>query len=167
MLSDRWEDVVSNIAVGMGYELIDLELDDSGLVRIFIDIVDNTRDVSVKDCELLTRQLLYQLPVENLAFERLEVSSPGIDRKLTKKSHFERFMGSRVQISLKESIDNIKNFEGILRKNEVGGDGDVLETGYALELSDTKRNFTLSFSIGELSSARLVGETFSKGRKHE
>ena len=116
MLSDRWEDVVSNIAVGMGYELIDLELDDSGLVRIFIDMVDNTRDVSVKDCELLTRQLLYQLPVENLAFERLEVSSPGIDRKLTKASHFERFLGSRIKISLKESIDNIKNFEGILRK---------------------------------------------------
>ena len=167
LLLDRWENVVSDIAVGMGYELIDLELDESGLVRIFIDIVDNTRDVSVKDCELLTRQLLYQLPVENLAFERLEVSSPGIDRKLTKESHFERFMGSRVQISLKESIDNIKNFEGILRKNEVGGDGDVLETGYALELSDSKRNSTLSFSLRELSSARLVGETFSKGRKHE
>ncbi|GIR48410.1 MAG: hypothetical protein CM15mP58_05070 [Burkholderiaceae bacterium] len=76
-------------------------------------------------------------------------------------------MGSRIKISLKESIDNIKNFEGILRKNEVGGDGDVLETGYALELSDTEHNFTLSFSIRELSSARLVGETFSKGRKHE
>ena len=167
MLLDRWEDVVSNIAVGMGYELIDLELDESGLVRIFIDIMDNSRDVSVKDCELLTRQLLYQLPVENLAFERLEVSSPGIDRKLTKASHFERFMGSRIKISLKESIDNIKNFEGILRKDEVGGDGDVLETGYALELSGTERNFTLSFSIRELSSARLVGETFSKGRKHE
>ena len=167
MLLDRWENVVSDIAVGMGYELIDLELDESGLVRIFIDILDNARDVSVKDCELLTRQLLYQLPVESLAFERLEVSSPGIDRKLTKESHFERFMGSRVQISFKESIDNIKNFEGILRKNEVGGDGDVLETGYALELSDSKRNSTLSFSLRELSSARLVGETFSKGRKHE
>ena len=167
MLLDRWEDVVSNIAVGMGYELIDLELDESGLVRIFIDIMDNSRDVSVKDCELLTRQLLYQLPVENMAFERLEVSSPGIDRKLTKASHFERFMGSRIKISLKESIDNIKNFEGILRKNEVDRDGGVLETGYALELADTKPNFTLSFSIKELSSARLVGETFSKGRKHE
>ena len=167
MLLDRWENVVSDIAVGMGYELIDLELDESGLVRIFIDILSNTRDVSVKDCELLTRQLLYQLPVENLAFERIEVSSPGIDRKLTKAAHFERFMGSRIKISLKESIDNIKNFEGILRKNEVGGDGDVLETGYALELSDNKHNFTLSFSIRELSSARLVGEAFSKGRKHE
>ena len=167
MLLDRWENVVSDIAVGMGYELLDLELDESGLVRIFIDILDNTRDVSVRDCELLTRQLLYQLPVENLAFERIEVSSPGIDRKLTKASHFERFMGSRIKISLKESIDNIKNFEGILRKNEVDGDGDVLETGYALELSGTKNNFTLSFSIRELSSARLVGETFSKGRKYE
>ena len=167
LLLNRWENVVSHIAVGMGYELIDLELDESGLVRIFIDILDNARDVSVKDCELLTRQLLYQLPVESLAFERLEVSSPGIDRKLTKESHFERFMGSRVQISLKESIDNIKNFEGILRKNEVGEDGDVLETGYALELSGSKRNSTLSFSLRELSSARLVGETFSKGRKHE
>ena len=167
MLLDRWENVVSEIAVGMGYELIDLELDESGLVRIFIDIVDSSRDVNVKDCELLTRQLLYQLPVENLAFERLEVSSPGIDRKLTKASHFERFLGSRIKISLKESIDNIKNFEGILRKNEDGGDGDVLETGYALELSGIKHNFTLSFSIRELSSARLVGETFSKGRNHE
>ena len=147
MLLDRWEDVVSNIAVGMGYELIDLELDGSGLVRIFIDVEDNTRDVSVKDCELLTRQLLYQLPVENLAFERLEVSSPGIDRKLTKASHFERFMGSRIKISLKESIDNKKNFEGILRKNEVDGDGGVLEPGFALELADTKHDFTLSFSF--------------------
>ena len=167
MLLDRWEHVVSEIAVGMGYELIDLELGESGLVRIFIDIVDNNRDVNVKDCELLTRQLLYQLPVENLSFERLEVSSPGIDRKLTKASHFERFLGSRIRISLKESIDNVKNFEGILRKNEYGGDGDVLETGYALELSGINHNFTLSFSIGELSSARLVGETFSKGRNHE
>ena len=167
MLLDRWENVVSDIAVGMGYELIDLELDESGLVRIFIDIVDNTRDVSVKDCELLTRQLLYQLPVENLAFERLEVSSPGIDRKLTKASHFDRFLGSRIKISLKEAIDNIRNFEGILRKNEVGGDGDVLETGFTLELSETKDNLTLSFSMRDLSSARLVGETFSKGRKHE
>ena len=167
MLLDTWKNVVSDIAVGMGYELIDLELDESGLVRIFIDILSNTRDVSVKDCELLTRQLLYQLPVENLAFERIEVSSPGIDRKLTKASHFERFMGSRIKISLKESVDNIKNFEGILRKNEDGGDGDVLETGYSLELSGTKHNFTLAFSIRELSSARLVGETFSKGRKHE
>tara|TARA_B100000035_G_C20669144_1_gene408829 strand:+ start:109 stop:564 length:456 start_codon:yes stop_codon:yes gene_type:complete len=151
----------------MGYELVDLELGESGLVRVFIDIVDNTRDVSVKDCELLTRQLLYQLPVENLAFERLEVSSPGIDRKLTKVSHFERFLGSRIKIRLKESIDNMRNFEGILRKNEVGGDDDILEAGYALELSGKKHNFTLSFSINELSSAHLVGETFSKGRKHE
>ena len=166
MLLDRWENVVSEIAVGMGYELIDLELVESGLVRIFIDIVDNNRVVTVKDCELLTRQLLYQLPVENLAFERLEVSSPGIDRKLTKASHFERFMGSRIKISLKESIDNIKNFEGILKKNEVG-DGDASETGYALELSNTKHKSTLSFYIRELSSARLVGETFSKGRGHE
>ena len=73
MLLDRWENVVSDIAVGMGYELDRFGVGESGLVRIFIDILDNTRDVSVKDCELLTRQLLYQLPVENLAFERLEV----------------------------------------------------------------------------------------------
>ena len=49
MLLDRWEHVVSEIAVGMGYELIDLELGESGLVRIFIDIVGNKRDVNVKD----------------------------------------------------------------------------------------------------------------------
>ena len=63
MLLDRWENVVSEIAVGMGYELIDLELGESGLVRIFIDILDNIRDVNVKDCELLIRKLLYKLTV--------------------------------------------------------------------------------------------------------
>ena len=71
-------------------------------------------------------------------------------------------MGSRIKIRLTESIVNMMYFEGLLRKNEVGVDGEVLETGYALELSDTENNFTLSFSIRELSSARLVGKTFSK-----
>ena len=79
----------------------------------------------------------------------------------------EKIVCSAIKISLKESIDNRKNFEGILRKNEASGDGDVLETGYALELLGIEPNITLSFSIRELSSARLVGETFSKGRKHE
>ena len=71
-------------------------------------------------------------------------------------------MGSRIKISLKESIDNIKNFEGILRKNEVGGDGDVLETGYALELADNKHNFTLSFSIRRIIISPFGGRNFFK-----
>ena len=166
-MSDRWEAVISKIAVGMGYELIDLEFCQSGLVRVFIDIVDSDREVKLQDCEALTRQLLYQLPVENLVFERLEVSSPGIDRKLTKASHFNKFLGSKVKISLKEPIDEVRNFEGILVKSEVGKNATDLEEEFALELTGGKKIFILSFSIKELSSARLVGETFFKGRKYE
>ena len=167
MLSDKWETVVSEIARKMGYELVDLELCQSGLVRIFIDIEESNRDIRVEDCELLTRQLLYQLPVEKLPFERLEVSSPGINRKLTKSSHFDRFLGSKIKISLKEPIDKVRNFEGILIRNQISGDVDILDSNYALELLGAKKNSILRFSIGELSSARLVGETFPKGRKYE
>ncbi len=167
MLLDRWNTVVSEIATGMGYELVDLELCQSGLVRVFIDLIGSERDVCVKDCELLTRQLLYQLPVEKLLFERLEVSSPGIDRKLTKPSHFERFVGSKIKICLKEPIDKIKNFEGILIKDNMNGDDNDLDSKFALELLDTKKNLILAFSIRELSSARLVGETILKGRRYE
>ena len=78
-----------------------------------------------------------------------------------------KVLGSRIKISLKESIDNIKNFEGILRKNEVVEMVMFWKQDMPLNCQSTKHNFTLSFSIRELSSARLVGETFSKGRKHE
>ena len=63
MYHDKWEKVVTDIAAGMGYEVVDLDFCQSGLVRIFIDVLGFEREINVGDCEQLTNSLYtsYQL----------------------------------------------------------------------------------------------------------
>jgi ribosome maturation factor RimP len=84
-----------------------------------------TRPVTVEDCEKVTRQLLFALEVEAIEYQRLEVSSPGIDRLLRSDRDFERFQGSEVDITLKEAVGaaaqglvnaNRKKFRGTLER---------------------------------------------------
>jgi ribosome maturation factor RimP len=100
-MADLWQ-VVDNATRELGFELIDLERTPGGLTRVFIDIQGNgqlgqgsvgqegareERLVTIDDCELVSRQLVHLLPVEGFDFQRLEVSSPGMDRPLTKHAH--------------------------------------------------------------------------------
>ena len=98
---------------GMGYELVDVETSPGGrLVRVFIDKADG---INVEDCARVSDHLTRLLTVENIDYERLEVSSPGLDRPLRKAADFERFAGQEAQIRLKMLVDNRRNFTGILR----------------------------------------------------
>lgn len=98
----------------LGYELVDLELSNRGkLIRLFID---KPEGVNIDDCVLVSNQLGNLLAVENdIDYDRLEVSSPGMDRVLKKNADFMRFIGERVQVKLRVPIDSRKNFVGILR----------------------------------------------------
>jgi|SRR5665647_391521 ribosome maturation factor RimP len=98
----------------LGYELVDLELSNRGkLIRLFID---KPEGVNIDDCVLVSNQLGNLLAVENdIDYDRLEVSSPGMDRVLKKNADFVRFIGERAQIKLRVPIDSRKNFVGILR----------------------------------------------------
>lgn len=98
----------------LGYELVDLELSNRGkLIRLFID---KPEGVNIDDCVLVSNQLGNLLAVENdIDYDRLEVSSPGMDRVLKKNADFVRFIGARAQIKLRVPIDSRKNFVGILR----------------------------------------------------
>lgn len=171
MYHDKWEKVVTDIAAGMGYEVVDLDFCQSGLVRIFIDVLGFEREINVGDCEQLTKQLLYQLPVEGLSFDRLEVSSPGVDRKLTKINHFEKFLGCKVKVCLKEPLKGQRNFEGVLGRD--GLDKDIINcesssgNSFSIRVERSDLDMTLSFCVEDLSSARLVGETSVKRRKYE
>jgi len=101
----------------LGYELSDLELKvggQEGMMRIFID---KPEGIDLEDCENVSRQIGAILDVEdplpvNYA---LEVSSPGLDRKLTKPAHFQRFMGEDVRIKLRFPLQGRRNFRGALR----------------------------------------------------
>ena len=84
--------LVEKTVTGLGYELVDMEQAARGLLRVFIDTLpEQARPVTVEDCETVTHQLLHVLTVENVNYERLEVSSPGLDRPLKKLTDYARF----------------------------------------------------------------------------
>jgi ribosome maturation factor RimP len=97
----------------MGYELVDWETPSRGrLVRVFID---KPEGVDVEDCARVSDHLTRLFTVENIDYDRLEVSSPGLDRLLRKATDFERFAGEDAQLRLRTMIDNRRNFTGTLR----------------------------------------------------
>jgi len=103
--------LVDTTLAGMGYELVDLELSGRGLMRIFMD---KPGGVALEDCERVSNQLVRLFTVEGVDYERLEVSSPGLDRALKKEADFLRFAGQKVQIKVRVPMSGRKNFVGIL-----------------------------------------------------
>lgn len=100
----------------MGYELTDLEMKiggRDGLVRIFID---RPEGIGLDDCEAVSRQVSALLDVEDPVpgHYTLEVSSPGLDRKLTKPAHFRRFIGDDVRVKMRFPVAGRRKFRGKL-----------------------------------------------------
>ena len=100
----------------LGYELANLELrvgGRDGLLRVFIDKPDG---VGLEDCEAVSRHISAVLDVEDPlpGHYVLEVSSPGLDRKLTKPQHFRRFTGDDVRVKLRFPLAGRRNFRGTL-----------------------------------------------------
>ncbi|MGE5162061.1 MAG: ribosome maturation factor RimP [Betaproteobacteria bacterium] len=86
---------------GLGYELVDVERLAAGLLRVTLD---SPQGVRLEDCEKVSRQLSHLFAVEDVDYDRLEVSSPGLDRPLKRARDFGRFVGSEVQVQLAEAI---------------------------------------------------------------
>ena len=126
---------------GLGYELVDLESSRSGLLRVFID---SPRGITVDDCAKVSHQLTRAFAVEGIDYERLEVSSPGLDRPLKKLADFERFAGQEASVKLKLPRDGRRRYEGRLVGVE---DGKVV-----LEVEGTRQH--LAFE--DIDRARLV-----------
>lgn len=104
--------IVEQAVSAVGYELVDIESSPKGrLLRIFIDI---ERGITVDDCATVSHHLQRVLEVEGVDYDRLEVSSPGLDRPLTKAADFERFAGHEVQLRIRLPINNQRNFTGRL-----------------------------------------------------
>lgn len=103
---------------GLGYELVDLERPGRGrLLRVFID---KANGVNVDDCAAVSHHLNRLLPVEGVAYDRLEVSSPGLDRLLRKERDFVRFAGHKARIRLRVPVDGQRNFVGVLGETRAG-----------------------------------------------
>lgn len=107
--------LVEQTVAGLGYELVDLELTPRArVIRVFIDQSAKAGGIDVDDCVAVSNQLSRVLMVENIDYDRLEVSSPGLDRPLKKLADFERFAGQEVHIRLRVALNNRRNYNGIL-----------------------------------------------------
>lgn len=153
--------LVEKTVTGLAYELVDFEQAARGLIRVYIDVpVEEDRAVTVEDCETVTHQLLHVLTVENANYERLEVSSPGLDRPLKKFSDYVRFAGHEATVKLRVAMPgaaNRKSFQGFLHEP----DGDTLK----LEFEGNEGPAMLEFSLAEVDKARLVPKVDFRSRK--
>ena len=133
--------LVETTVNGLGYQLVDLERFGRGMLRVFID---KPEGISVDDCQVVSNQLTRLFLVENVDYDRLEVSSPGLDRPLKKEADFVRFTGEKVQLKLRMPLDGRKNFAGVI--------GGVSDGVLRLDMDGNQ----VAIELSNLDKARLV-----------
>ncbi len=156
--ADRILEIAARLAASSGLEVVDLELRGTGkarMLRVFLDKPgsasgDVLAGVTHGDCVNFSREFGTILDVEDAipASYTLEVSSPGLDRKLTKAADFERFTGSRVKLTTRQPVNGNKYFEGRLE-------------------SFHQDRLTLDLSVASHKSRRKMGAAAGEGQKVE
>jgi len=157
--------VIANVVESLDYHLVDIEREGRGLLRVTIENRDAEMPITVADCEKVSHQLTYMLPVENIPFERLEVSSPGVDRIIKTAQDFERFKGLEITLKLHIAMGNRKNFSGILQ-GLLSGDPQSRDAVWGLLIEPKPgESAMLEFSLTDVDKARLVPVLDFKGKK--
>jgi ribosome maturation factor RimP len=128
------------------------------MLQVFIDKLHDdpaqtSANVTLADCEAATRQLQRVLEVEGIEYDRMEVSSPGLDRKLRKPADFIRFAGHEAEVRLREPVNGRRRFVGVVR--QVIGDQVEIEVNGARML----------LALENLDKARLVPKYAMQGRR--
>jgi ribosome maturation factor RimP len=155
--------LIEQTVTGLGYELVDFETSPRArLLRVFIDRLPLTGEsaqnendtagvgvgvasgVTVEDCSKVSHQLTRVFTVENIDYDRLEVSSPGMDRPLKKPADYARFVGHELQLKLRIPDGTQRNFSGLI----LGVD----EGRLRLKIEEAEREFALD----NIEKARLV-----------
>ena len=141
--------LVGRVVASEGMKLVDLELKGGGLSQLLRIYIDKTGGVSHADCQLVSEQVSAILDVEDVIPGQytLEVSSPGLDRKLVKPSDYEYFVGRLARLILREPVGGQRVLEGRLAGIEAGRVR--LESGEGLRTE---------VELANISKARLVVE---------
>ena len=152
------QELVEKTVNGCGYDLVDLERAPGGILRVYIDFLPDGSDrgnITVDDCEKVSHQLSHVLMVEDVDYDRLEVSSPGIDRPLRTLEHFARFAGEDAVLKT-VPINGRSRFTGVLGGVE---DGSVL-----VNLEDGTQ---VSIPLDAIKRAHTVGKVdFKKSERN-
>jgi ribosome maturation factor RimP len=132
---DKVQEIVERIAQSSGLEVVEVELRGGGKARLLRIFIDKPEGVTHEDCANFSREVGTIFDVEDAvpgATYTLEVSSPGLDRKLSKAPDFERFSGSLVKLTTRNPINANRHFEG--RMTWLGGGR------FSLELTGRKKS---------------------------
>jgi ribosome maturation factor RimP len=159
--------ITQQALAGMALEVVDVERAPLGLLRVTIDRVASGQPsqlsgIKIEDCEKVSRQLSRVYEVEGIDYQRLEVGSPGVDRPLRTEQDFERFVGERVEVKLRDPIDNRKVFQGVLARS-CSQDG---LKRFVIQYQENKgEDKQLTFDVVDIERAKLDPLLDFKGRK--
>ena len=149
-IASRIEEVAQRVAESEGLELVEVEVKGGGGQKLVRIAIDKPAGVTHADCENVSQQVGTILDVEDLVpggRYTLEVSSPGVERKLLKPQDYRRFQGKKASVTLREAVEGQRHWEGTLAGFE---DGIV-----ALESAAGK---TVRFPLDQVSKAHLKFE---------
>ena len=115
-VASKIEEIAQRVAQSEGIEVVDVEVKGGGNNRFVRISIDKPAGVTHADCELISQQVGTILDVEDVVpgHYTLEVSSPGVERKLFKPQDYERFQGKKARITLREPVENQRYWEGTL-----------------------------------------------------
>ena len=153
------EQLLERTLSGLGYGLADFNLSNhSRMLRVFIDKLHDdplqtSGNVTLADCEAATRQLQRVLAVEGIEYDRMEVSSPGLDRKLRKPADFIRFAGQEAEVRLREPVNGRRRVVGVVRQ--------VIGDQVEIEVNGVR----MLLALENLDKARLVPKYAMQGRR--
>lgn len=145
--------------VGMDVELVDVERAPGGLLRVTIDRPEGVR---IEDCERVSKHLSRVFEVEDIDYLRLEVGSPGVDRPLKRPEDFLRFAGERVEIRLRQAVDNRKVFTGVLQASQDESGSAAYSLKYETQSGELQ---VLGFTFDDVERAKLDPILDFKGKK--
>jgi ribosome maturation factor RimP len=146
----RVVEIVERVGAAEGLEIVDVELKGGGASRLLRIYIDKPEGVTHGDCEKVSSEVGSVLDAEDVipgSSYTLEVSSPGVERKLSRPRDFERFVGQKVKVALKDPIENQKRWEGALLSFAAGVI--TLRTGSGKDIS---------FGLDQVSQANLKFE---------
>src|SRR5438876_6424899 len=141
---DHIHAIAERVAASLGVEVVEIELRGGGKSRMLRICIDKPAGVTHEDCANLSREVSTIFDVEDAipgGSYVLEVSSPGLDRKLFRATDFERFQGSRVKLTTRMPVNGNRHFEGRLEHFEAGK--------LTLDLAEARRKFRPRKNVGE------------------
>lgn len=141
--------IAERVAASEGMEIVEVEWKGGGNNRILRIFIDKPGGISHADCETVSHQVGAILDVEDVipVHYMLEVSSPGLDRKLLKPADYQRFLGKKAKVKLRNPIEGRSHFVGRL--------AELVDEQVGLDVEGGGR---VRFPLAEVASARLVVE---------